>query len=360
MDSRAQPLGQLLMIRLVEDRWTSTLERSLRRRCPGGILLGGRHLRSPEATAELLRKLWLALPVPPFLALEEEGGAFDPLRAIFPALPSPHAGAQKGISATRRLGELAGSGLRLLGFNTNLAPWLGLSAPSLKSSQATRAFAINPHQVAQSAEAFVRGLERHKILACAKYFPALGSAEIRGHSEPPPIAKTMAELWRRDLIPFRALLPHLPLVLVGHSAFKSFDYDLPRPASLSENIVEGLLRTKLAYRGVAVADDLDAEVLRRTAELGELAVRSVRAGCDLLRVGGREKCIEEALAGLRRGIEMGMLSTRRVEKALARLRLAKKGLPPASGKVSRRAFLQLARQFEDFSKQCCLREQKIA
>ncbi len=363
--SRAEPLGQLLMIGLGEDRWTSE-ERFLRRLCPGGILLSARHLRRREFAPEFLRKLWLALPVPPFLALEEEGGAVDPLEAFLPPLPAPYVAAQKGVSATRRLGELAGAGLRLLGFNTNLAPLLDLSTFSSKNSLSARAFSSDPHEVARCGEAFVRGLEQHRVVACAKYFPGGGSA-IRGRGKPPVIEKTMAALWREDLIPYRTLLPRLPLVLVSHGAYKAFDYDLARPASLSENVVEGLLRLKLAYRGVAVADDLDTDGTRRTADLsrpgrglGEAAVRSVKAGCDLLLLGGGEESAEQALAALNKGIETGTLSTRRTEQALARLHFAKKGLVPPSGKVSHRALLELARQFEDFSERCRSLEQKIA
>ncbi len=358
--SRADALGQLLMAELADDHWTSTLERFLRLVNPGGILLSARHLRTRESTAELLRKIALALPVPPFLALEEEGGAIDPLQALFPPLPSPRAAARKGVSAAARLGELAGAGLKLLGFNTNLAPLLDVPTPSPEARDITRAFSTDAREVARCGEAFSRGLERHKVLPCAKFFPGLDGSKTRGDSELPLVGKTMAELWHEDLIPYRQLLPRLPLVIVGHGAYKAYDFDYSRPAVLSENIVEGLLRVKLAYRGVAVADDLDTEGIRRMVEVGEAAVRSVRAGCDLLLVGCGLKSIEKTLAGLKKGVDSGKLQTRRVEQALARLRWVKKSLAPPSGKISKSACHQLTRQLEDFSKECRPLEQKIA
>lgn len=353
-----ETLGRLLMVVLGEERSNSASERFLRQICPGGILLSSRQMRTPESTAEFLRRLWLALPVPPFLALEEEGGSLDPLRTFFPPLPSPQAVSQKGDSAVRRFGELIGEGMRLVGFNTNLAPRLDLAAPGSKHDPGARAFSADPRQVARSGDVFVQGLLRHRMLTCAKYFP--GGADARSSNEPVVIGKAMAALWREDLIPYRALLPQLPMVVVGHGAYKSFDYDLPRSASLSENVAEGLLRVKLGYRGVAVADDLDANPICRRADLGEVAVRAVSAGCDLLLVGGAEECAEQVLAGLKRGFELGRLPARRVEQALARLRRTEKGLAIPSGKVSARAFLRLARQFEDFSAECRPVEQKIA
>ncbi len=357
---RAEALGQLLMIGLAEEHWTSASERLLRLFNPGGVFLSARHLRTRESTGEFLRKLALALPDPPLLALEEEGDAVDSLQTIFPPLPPPRAAAQKGVSPTARLGELIGAGLKLLGFNTAFAPLLDLLTLSTGEDLGTRAFSADADEVARCGEAFVRGLKRHKILPCGKYFPGLAGAQIRGPSELPLIGKTMAELWREDLVPYRQLLPQLPLVMVGHGAYKAYDFDFPRPAALSENVVEGLLRVKLDYRGVAVACNLDTEALRRTVDLSEAAVRSVGAGCDLLQVGCREKSVEEALAGLKNGIDSGRLPIPRVEQALARLHAAKKGLTPPSGKFSYSACLRLARQFEEFSKECRPVEQKIA
>src|SRR2546422_5903152 len=72
--SRTEPLGQLLMVGLSEERWTSTLERHLLSIKPGGILLSPRQLRKPDSAAELLKNAARTLPAACFLALEEEGG----------------------------------------------------------------------------------------------------------------------------------------------------------------------------------------------------------------------------------------------------------------------------------------------
>jgi hypothetical protein len=68
--SRTEPLGQLLMVGLSEERWTSTLERHLLSIKPGGILLSPRQLRKPDSTADLLKNATRTLPAACFLALE--------------------------------------------------------------------------------------------------------------------------------------------------------------------------------------------------------------------------------------------------------------------------------------------------
>ena len=275
-------------------------------------------------------------------------------------MPAPRTVWKKGARASARLGELAGAGLKLLGFNTILAPLLDLSRSKSEPGLETRTVSGNPQDVTQWAESFIRGLRRQKILPCGKHFPGLGSAGAGAQSELPLSGKTMAELWREDLVPYRELLPQLPLVMVGHAAYKAYDFDLPRPAMLSANVVEGLLRVKLGYRGVRVAGHLDRKEVCAGLEPGEAAVRSFNAGCDLLLVGSEEKSVAECVARLKQAVDSGRIPAWRLEQALERIRGAKKGLARPGDKVLRSACSKLARQFEDFSKECPREEEKIA
>jgi beta-N-acetylhexosaminidase len=354
----ANAVGQLLLIELEEDRWSASLGARLRATRPGGILLSARSLRAPETTAELLAKIAASLPEPPILAIEEEGGKVDPLRAFFSPLPSPRALARKGRAAVARMGELAGAALKLLGFNAILAPRLDVSAAG---SDDCGTFGADPHTITDCGRGFLDGLGRHKILACGKSFPGLGSALVDRHSNMPLVGKTMAELWREDLVPYRELLPRLPLVMVGHGAYKAYDFDVPRPAALSSSVVEGLLRVKLGYRGVAVADDLASEAIRRTMDPQEAALKSLSAGCDLLRVtGSPDKTLAAVLAAMKGGLESGKIPAARVEQALGRLRRVRKRLTPRRSRFSHRDFDRLARAFERFTREFGSREEKIA
>ncbi len=361
--SHADALGQLLIIELNERSWTGSCERLLRLYRPGGILLSGESLRAPASCAELLREVGCALGSVPFLVLEEEGGTLNPLRAFLPPLPSPRAAAQKGPPAVERLGQLAGAALKFLGFNTNLAPVLDLATPSSEPILGTRAFSPDAHQVARCGEAFVRGLRRHEILACGKHFPGLGGLQIQGESSLPVVGKPMGELWREDLVPYRELLKKLPLVIVSHCAYKAYDFDVLRPAAVSASVLQGLLRVKLGYHKVALADIRQTEAISSMLDLVEAGVRSVNAGCDLLLLGRGEQSIQAVFSGLRKAIESGKLSTRRLQKSLGRIRLAKKRLTPPTGRISKRTLDQLVRQFESFSKECQApggEDQKIA
>jgi beta-N-acetylhexosaminidase len=315
---------------------------------PGGILLGAPFTHRAESTREFLIKLARAAPAVPFLAVEEEGGTVDPLRAFLPPLPAPRTAAEKGPAAVSRLGELVSAALHLLGFNTDLAPVLDLASPAPGKTSETRAFSSNPEQVAKCGAAFLDGIERHNLLGCGRHFPGLETALYWGAPEPPVVSKSMAQLWREDLVPYRVLLPRLPLVLVSTAAYKAYDFDLLQSAGLSAKVVEGLLRAKLGYTGVAIACGLETEAVRGTLDLGEAAVQALRAGCDMLlleKAEGAER-VQTALSAAR---ESGKLPRPRVEQALKRIRLAKKGLKPPRGPMPRKSLARVVREIIEFS-----------
>jgi len=347
-------LGQLLLLKLNELCWGSTLEHTLRRLHPGGALVDAPLPDGADTLREFLSNLACSVPTVPFLALREEGGLMDP--PFLPPLPSPRAAAGKGLAAVQRLGELVGAALKLLGFNTDFAPLLDLASPSLipgrgtpwRARTETRAFSADPQQVAKCGEAFLKGIEAHKVLACGKHFPGLGSARVAGPAELPLVSKSMAELWREDLVPYRALLPRLPLILVSTAAYKAYDFDLLRSAGLSPKVVEGLLRVKLGYDGIAIAYGLETEAVRGTLTMEEAAVQAVSAGCDMLLV-EEPQAAERVQAALSAALQSGKLPSARVEQARKRIQHVKRGLRPAVDKLSRGSLENLIKQFTAFS-----------
>ncbi|MGD0126114.1 MAG: glycoside hydrolase family 3 N-terminal domain-containing protein [Terriglobia bacterium] len=349
-------LGQVLFLKLNQPRWNSSLEQTLRSLAPGGVLVDAPLHGGAENVREFLSKAASLIPTVPFLALREEGGLMNPLKAFLPPLPSPRAAAGKGRACVERLGELVGAALELLGFNTDFAPLLDLASPGLnpgsgtpwRAPTETRTFSADPQQVAECGGAFLEGLEGHEVRACGKHFPGLGGARTAGATELPLVSKSMAELWREDLVPYRALLPRLPLVLVSAAAYKAYDFDLPQSAGLSPKIVEGLLRVKLGYDGMAIAYGLETEAVRGTLSLEEAAVEAVGAGCDMLVV-EEPQAAERVHAAWCAALHSGKLPGPRVEQALKRIQHVKRGLRPALSKLSRRSLDKLIKRFTAFS-----------
>jgi beta-glucosidase-like glycosyl hydrolase len=137
---------------------------------------------------------------------------------------------------------------------------------------------------------------------------------------------------------------------VSTAAYKAYDFGLLQSAGLSPRVVEGLLRVKLGYNGVAIACGLESEAVRGTLQLGEAAVHALRAGCDVLLM-EKAEAAEVVHQALREAFESGRLANPRVEQALKRIQLAKKCLKPPSGRLSRGSMDRVIREFKDFSSQ---------
>ena len=82
--------------------------------------------------------------------------------------------------------------------------------------------------------------------------------------------------------------------------------------------------------------------------MGQAAVQSLSAGCDMLLV---EK--EESWRAMRRGIEevlaSGKLPRERLEQSVGRIRAVKRGWAPPKGPFSKKAWDRLVRRFEEFN-----------
>jgi beta-N-acetylhexosaminidase len=216
------------------------------------------------------------------------------------------------------------------------------------------ASAPKPLDVARRAEVFVRGLAHHGVLACARHFPGM-PANREARLQPAPVVnKGMAILWREDLVPYRTVGAACAMVQITHAVHKAYDYEFPRPASLSPTVVEGLLRVKLGYRGVALAD-ASASARAAGIDLGDAAVKAVAAGCDMVLVPGEEKRVRAVCDAFEQAMELGVLPRARVEEASGRVTQAKKSLSKLHKEMgkepSERDLARLRREFADFRKQ---------
>lgn len=350
------PLGHLLLIESPSAAWSPALERLLARFQPAGLAFRG--LGTLTAAAEVCRKAASALDAAPFLAVEEDGGG--PLGGLLaPGSPAVSLGQLEQRSA-EALGKLVGAAMELAGLNFDLAPTVDLSPAATQTAERTSRSRLpipsgQPAEVTCRAEAFIRGLARHRVLPCVRRFPGLPAA-LDGLA--PVVDRTMIELWRQDLLPYRTLAAKLPMVEISHAVYKAYDYEFPRPASLSPSVVEGLLRLKLRYQGVALANAL---LSSRAAgiEVSETAVRALGAGCDLVLVPGDEKSLDAVVTAVERAVDFGQLPRERIEQALGRTRHARRSLATVRRQPSERDLARLANEFEAFRRRHAAPEQTL-
>jgi beta-N-acetylhexosaminidase len=282
MTDRKAAAGRTLMIGfqgLLPDRSSTERIRGLQ---PGGVILFSRNMDSPSQTMELLRHIRALLPDPPLLALDQEGGRVSRLEPFIGPTPSAAALAEEGEAAVFSFAGSTAKALRALGFNLDFAPVVDLCAPESPNGIGDRAFGTDPDFVTHLAGSFLTALQGHGIAGCLKHFPGLGDTAVDSHLELPMVGRSLQRLMRDDLLPYRELRESSAAVMVGHGHYSCLNPQGPVPASCSPEVVTGLLRSELGYRGLVVSDDMEMGAVEGHDAAGDGAVRAIAAGCDLV------------------------------------------------------------------------------
>jgi beta-N-acetylhexosaminidase len=242
----------------------------------GGICLFAYNVPSRDRLAELCAAL-RAERGEVLLALDEEGG--DVTRLEWEAGSSYPGGAALGalddVAVTEAVGASIGAELAAVGVNWNFAPVADVNVPA-NPVIGTRAFGDDAALVARHVAAWVRGLQRNGVAACAKHFPGHGSTEQDSHLELPALVGDVEE----GLPPFRAAIEAGARSLMS-AHIKVHDL----PATVDPAIATTLLREELGFGGVLVADALEMKGVSAVYGVEQAGVRALTAGCDAVIVG---------------------------------------------------------------------------
>jgi beta-N-acetylhexosaminidase len=319
-----QQIGQLLIMGCGGTTMSARLRSMLGTLDPGGVILFQRNIEEAVQTHTLLRDVQKAVATPLFLCVDMEGGTVDRLRDMIaraPAVAEVVAAGSKQLF--RKHGRTIGEEVRALGFNSDFAPVLDLQFEPSKSVLTSRTVSADPKETIQYAREFLRGLGGSKILGCGKHFPGLGEANLDSHNELPVIDKPWKRLWNEDLLPYRELRRDLPFVMVAHAAYPQVTGD-GTPASLSKKWMSEILREKIGYRGLIVADDLDMGGVLAAASIEDAAVETIRAGADMFLVCQKEDSVWRTFEAVYKQAESDRRFARLIAEKSRRVLTAKK------------------------------------
>jgi beta-N-acetylhexosaminidase len=281
--------GQRLLLAFPgKDEPSAALARALRQYRPSGLVLF-RSLNIDSASqlrayTERLQRLARELDLAPLLiAADQEGGQ---LMAVGDATPLPGnmaLGATGSADLARRAGEVLGRELAALGVNVNFAPCVDVNVNPQNPVVGVRSFGENPDEVARLAAALIAGIQSQGVAATAKHFPGHGDTDTDSHHGLPAVPHALARLRQVEFPPFQAAIAAgVQLVMTAHLALPAVDGPAAPPATLSANILHGLLRGEMGFRGVIITDAMDMRAIAQGDALGANAVRAAAAGADLL------------------------------------------------------------------------------
>ncbi|MEH1016085.1 glycoside hydrolase family 3 N-terminal domain-containing protein [Micromonospora sp. CPCC 206060] len=221
------------------------------------------------------------------VAIDEEAGDVTRLESVRgSSRPGNLAlGAIDDPALTEEVAHDLGRELAAAGITLNYAPDADVNSNPANPVIGVRAFGADPQLVARHTAAWVRGLQRGGVAACAKHFPGHGDTHVDSHLDVPRIGASRAALDACELPPFRAAIDAgVQAVMSGHLLVPALDPDLP--ATLSRRILTGLLRTEMGFPGAVITDGIEMRAVADRYGLGGAAVRALAAGADAICVGG--------------------------------------------------------------------------
>lgn len=194
------------------------------------------------------------------------GEIFDRLYDIAPAT---------AIEAARLNAQAIAVSLREVGITVDCLPLLDVRQPDADNVIGDRALGSEPMRVAALGRAILDGLQRGGVVGVVKHLPGHGRTSVDTHKALPTVTASDAEL-EIDLAPFRTL-NQAPMGMTGHLLFTAWDAE--NPSTLSQTVVQDIIRDRIGFDGLLFTDDLDMEALSGTVP--ERARRAQLAGCDI-------------------------------------------------------------------------------
>lgn len=287
-----------------------------------GVVLYQRNFKNAVGLRDLTQTIQRAAQRPVLIGIDQEGGTRFALRAPFTAWPSAaELGRLGDPESVEQVARAMAMELRAVGCNLNFAPMLDLHVNSESPVTKDRSFGADPYLVAKLGAAFDRGLRSAGVLSCAKHFPGHGDAAVDPHLDLPVFAGTMERLESTELVPFAAAIASgVPLMMTAHILLPQIDPE--NPASLSRVMLDSVLRGRLRFAGVILADDLGMGAIAKRYGPGEAAVRTLRAGTDIAMLCHDWSAVAPAIAAVRRAKEEGRLDEKEWSASLDRVERA--------------------------------------
>ncbi|MBI4653659.1 MAG: glycoside hydrolase family 3 protein [Nitrospirae bacterium] len=248
----------------------------------GGFIVFGGKLKD---VSEAIKKLQKLSEIPLFITSDlerglgqqiEGGTLFPPAMAIGQAINPKN---KDDINLLRNSINIIAQEAKACGINVIFAPVLDINTNPQNPIISVRAFGENPEKVSWFGNEFIKGFQKHRIIACAKHFPGHGDTSVDSHIRLPIVKADMKRLEKVELHPFKeAIKSGVKMVMVGHLKVPAIDSRFP--SSLSEKTIKGLLKTEMKFKGLVVTDAMNMQAIRYPEE--KACLMALNAGADII------------------------------------------------------------------------------
>lgn len=192
-------------------------------------------------------------------------------------------GAIQNDSLIYYMGKQIAKECKRIGLHVNFAPVADVNNNPSNPVIGMRSFGENKYKVAQKAYMYMAGMQDERIMANGKHFPGHGDTDVDSHKGLPVINHPVDRLDSLELYPFQYLFDRgLGSIMVAHLNIPSLDTTKNLASTLSPNVVTGLLKQKMGYKGLIFTDALNMKGVAKYFAPGIVDVKALLAGNDVL------------------------------------------------------------------------------
>lgn len=261
--------------------------------------------------------------MPLLIALDQENGGVNSLYDEIYVRQFPSAMGMAATGSKTLAHEVAvatAQELKAVGVNWILGPVLDVLTNVRNQPLGVRTSGDDPQEASHYGVQFMKGYQEAGLVTCGKHFPSYGNLEFLGsHADVPIITESLEQLSLSALVPFRnAIMQGLDAMMVGGVSISSAGMNVMH-ACLSDQVVDDLLRKDLKFKGVVVSECLEMEALTHNIGVGGGTVMAKNAGCDVILLCRSFPVQQEAINGLKLGVENGIIGRPRIRQSLLRV-----------------------------------------
>lgn len=281
--SQDEKLGQLFIIALYTNKGEDFINNV--RNSVIDEKIGGLILMQDDAAREinLVNEFQSKSKVPLMIGMDAEWGVFQRIATAHKFPWAMTLGAIQDKNLITQMAAKIAEDCKRMGINWDFAPVVDVNTNPENPIIGNRSFGSEVSNVVSSALAYSNGLQDNNILAAIKHFPGHGDTNTDSHLDLPVVSHDLKRLTDIELAPFKELMNKgIGGVMVAHLYIPALEKEKGIPASVSKNIITGILKEKYGYKGLIITDALNMGAVAKRYKPGELDALAFKAGNDIM------------------------------------------------------------------------------
>lgn len=285
--------------------------------------IGGIILMQDDAAMEinLVNEFQSKSKIPLMIGMDAEWGLFQRIAKAYKYPWAITLGAIQDKNLVYQMATKIAEDCKRMGINWDFAPVVDVNTNPNNPIIGNRSFGSEVDNVTTKALSYAEGLQDHNVLAAIKHFPGHGDTSTDSHLDLPVVSHNLDRLNEVELAPYKTLIHEgIGGVMVAHLYVPALESGKGIPASVSENIITGLLKNKLGYKGLIITDALNMGAVANKYKPGELDALAFKAGNDIMLF---SQGVTEGKRLIQLAIDKGDISKNRVEESVKKILLTK-------------------------------------